>query len=93
MRFQIETPEAVHPIIKVSQAIKVGDYSLEIKFSDGKINQIDFQEFLEKSVHPEIRKYLDQALFEAFEVKDGNVSWNDYDLIFPMADLYSGKIS
>ncbi len=23
---------------------------------------------------------------------DGNLNWNDYDLIFPISDLYSGQI-
>ena len=24
--------------------------------------------------------------------KDGNLNWNDYDLIFPLWDLYNGRI-
>jgi hypothetical protein len=93
MKFHIESLETNNPLLEVIKATQLSDSMLEVKFSDGKINQIDFKEFLSRSSHPEIRKYLDQDLFSTFEVKDGNVIWNDYDLIFPLADLYSGKIS
>jgi hypothetical protein len=93
MKFHIESPVADYPILEVIQAKHLADYILEVKFSDGKSNRIDFKEFLTNSSHPEIRKYLDQGLFSTYEVKDGNVIWNDYDLIFPLVDLYSGKIS
>lgn len=92
MKFHIESLELDNPVLEVIQAIQLSDYMLEIKFSDGKINQIDFKEFLSRSLHSEICKYLDQDLFSTFEVKDGNIIWNDYDLIFPIADLYSGNI-
>lgn len=93
MKFHIESLEPDNPVLEVIQAIQLSDYMLEVKFSDGKINQIDFKEFLSRSSHPEICKYLNQDLFSTFEVKDGNVIWKDFDLIFPLADLYSGKIS
>ena len=48
--------------------------------------------FLSKSFHPSISKYLDENLFRNFEIKDGNLNWNDYDLIFPVYDLYEGNI-
>ncbi|MBC6365463.1 DUF2442 domain-containing protein [Algoriphagus sp. AK58] len=93
MKFNIESPVADYPILEVIQAKHIADYVLEITFNDGISNRIDFRDFLSGSSHPEIRKYLDQSLFLTFEVKDGNVIWNDHDLIFPLADLYSGKIS
>jgi len=31
--------------------------------------------------------------FKNFAVEDGVLHWNDFDLVFPMADLYEGKIS
>jgi hypothetical protein len=39
-----------------------------------------------------LRKYLDLDKFIKFKVIDGNLNWDDYDLIFPVADLYEGKI-
>ena len=31
--------------------------------------------------------------FSNFSLKDGNLNWNDYDLIFPIADLYNDQIT
>jgi hypothetical protein len=33
-----------------------------------------------------------QNKFKNFKIIDGNLNWNDYDLIFPVADLHEGKI-
>jgi hypothetical protein len=60
--------------------------------SDGKENLVDFKPFLSKSLHPSIKKYLDENMFSNFSLTDGNLNWNDYDLIFPLSDLYNGQI-
>ena len=39
-----------------------------------------------------IRKYLKEANFRNFKIRHGNINWNDYELIFPVDDLYKGKI-
>jgi len=44
------------------------------------------------SLHPSIKKYLDESKFLQYEIVDGNLNWNNYDLIFPVDDLYQGKI-
>lgn len=38
-------------------------------------------------------KYLDQNLFLNFEIVYRDLIWNDYEMCFPIWDLYSGKIS
>ncbi len=78
--------------IEVIKANWIRDYLIEITFSDGKIQHVDFESFLKKSKHPEIQKYLNIELFKKFEIKDGNIDWNDFDLIFPISDLYIGDI-
>ena len=45
-----------------------------------------------KSLHPEVRKYLNEDKYRQFKIIDGNLNWNDYDMIFPLEDLYNGKI-
>jgi hypothetical protein len=35
---------------------------------------------------------LDESKFKQFLILDGNLNWNDYDLIFPIADLYQGIV-
>ena len=83
--FQIEQ-------IEVKNAKYIGDFAIRIYFSDGTNKLVDFKTFLEKSLHPSIRKYLDESKFKAFQLIDGNLNWNDYDMIFPVEDLYEGKI-
>ena len=39
-----------------------------------------------------IRAYLSPDRFRQFSIEHGDLIWNDYDLCFPMADLYEGNI-
>ncbi len=77
-------------IIKVKY---LKDYTLLLNFSDGKEVQISFQDFLESAKHPDIKKYLDLKKFKSFTLDNGELMWGDFDLIFPIADLYKGDIS
>lgn len=78
--------------LKIDSAKYLSDYAIRIKFSDGNERLVDFKPFLSKSLHPSIQKYLDEAKFSNFSLTDGNLNWEDYDLIFPISDLYSGQI-
>ncbi|NVO02893.1 MAG: DUF2442 domain-containing protein [Bacteroidetes bacterium] len=79
-------------LIEIKSAKYIGDYAIRILFNDGLNRLVDFKSFLELSRHPSIHKYLDEDKFMQFEIIDGNLNWNNYDLIFPIADLYEGKI-
>ena len=79
--------------LKIDSAKYLSDYAIRIKFSDGNEKLIDFKPFLSKSLHPSIKKYLDENKFSNFSLTEGNLNWNDYDLIFPISDLYNGQIS
>jgi DUF971 family protein len=79
-------------IIEVASANYIGDYAIRISFSDGNEKLVDFKPFLLKSLHPSISKYLKEDLFKQFKISNGNLNWNDYDLIFPVHDLYEGVI-
>lgn len=70
----------------------IGDYAIRIFFNDGVKRLVDFKPFLENSVHSSIRKYLDENKFKNYQIVDGNLNWNDYELIFPLEDLYEGKL-
>lgn len=78
--------------LKIDSAKYLKDYKIWIKFSDGVEKLVDFKPFLSKSLHPSIKKYLDEKIFSNFTLIDGNINWNDYDMIFPISDLYDGKI-
>ena len=68
------------------------DYKLSIIFSDKKKQIIDFEPFLKKSSHSEVRKYLEKKYFKKIHIKNGDLMWGDFDLIFPIADLYKNQI-
>ena len=78
--------------IEVESARYIGDYAIRVYFRDGFNRLVDFKPFLEASLHPSIRKYLDEGKFKEYQIVDGNLNWNDYDLIFPVYDLYEGKL-
>jgi hypothetical protein len=79
-------------VIDIVDAVYVPPYTLHLWFSDGAEQSVDFGPFLEKSQHPVIRKYLNTDLFKNFSILHGRLDWNDYDLCFPMEDLYEGTI-
>jgi hypothetical protein len=79
-------------ILEIIDAKYLGDFTLRIKFSDSTEKIIDFKPFLSKSQHPSIKKYINEKQFKTFRIIDGNLNWNDYDLIFPLSDLYRGYI-
>ncbi len=79
-------------IINIITATVLDDYVLQIDFDDGTTQRVDFKHFLSKSQHPEIRAYLDHAHFSSFRIEHGELVWGDYDLCFPMMDLYLNQI-
>lgn len=93
MKFTDQTSQKPdNNILEIVDAQYLGDFTLKVKFSDGMERIIDFKPFLLKAQHPAIKRYLNQQEFTDFKFIDGNLNWNDYDLIFPLADLYRGYI-
>lgn len=78
--------------LKINTAKYLSDFVIRIEFNNGTNQLIDFKPFLTKSMHSSIKKYMDENTFSKFALKDGNLNWNDYDLIFPISDLYKGQI-
>jgi hypothetical protein len=79
-------------VVWVERAEHVGGYKLRLKFSDGAQRVVDFGPFLQNSPNPLIREYLEAKQFAQFAIKDGDLVWGDYELCFPVADLYEGRI-
>ncbi len=78
--------------ISVEHAEYIEKYMLNLKFSDGTEKIVDFGFFLQNSLNPMIKKYLNIEIFKKFTVEYGDLFWGDYDLCFPVADLYEGSI-
>ena len=79
-------------LINVVTAESVEEYRIRICFDDASEQTVDFKPFLSGSVHPDIRTWLDQDRFQRFRVEHGELIWGDYELCFPMIDLYRNKI-
>ena len=70
----------------------LSSYKLRLEFTDGTERVIDLEPFLKASRNPGIRAYLDPEKFSHFRIEYGDLVWDDYDLCFPIADLYEGQI-
>lgn len=70
------------------------DYILLISFSNGVEKRVDFSLFMDSiSEASYLKKYKNRNKFKDFKIEEGNVVWGkDWDLIFPVSHLYSGKI-
>lgn len=79
-------------VIDLTKAEYAGNYRLRLWFSDGREQVVDFEPFLRNSFNPLIRRYLEHDRFQRFTVEQGDLFWDDYDLCFPIADLYEGLI-
>ena len=79
-------------LITIEKAKYIDNYKISLLFNDGKENILDFKNFIIKSQHPDIKKYQDKNLFKNFNLEYGELEWNDYDLAFPIYDLYKGTI-
>lgn len=78
--------------VSISKACYIGDFAIRLTFSDRHTKLVDFKPFLEQTHHPAIKKYLNESLFKQFQVIEGLLDWNDFDMCFPMEDLYNNTI-
>ena len=78
--------------INIVSASQTGEYRISLVFDDNKVQEVDFKPFLLHSHHPEIRAYLAPERFSAFRVEHGDLVWGDFELCFPVIDLYRNTI-
>jgi len=78
--------------IEIIQVCYVKNYKIEFEFNDHTKITIDFENFLTRANNPMIKKYLDLDIFKNFTLRDGDIDWNDYELCFPIADIYEGNL-
>lgn len=78
--------------INIADAQQTGVYCLRLLFDDNSSKDVNFEPFLVHSRHPDIRAFLDPARFSSFRVQYGELVWGDYDLCFPIMDLYHNTL-
>lgn len=77
----------------VAKASYLDGYRLRIDFTDGKRNDIDFSNFILNNNKKYLSKYKDISRFKKFKIENGNLVWGkDWDIIFPIIDLYHGYV-
>jgi len=79
-------------LINITSATHSGEYCIRLIFDDNTIQDVDFKPFLIHSHHPDIRAFLNPALFMDFRLEYGELVWGNYDLCFPVIDLYRNTI-
>jgi len=94
MRITIEYSNKKQVPLKVVSAKYKNNYIVELVFSDNSKKSVRFGSFLKKSMHPVIRSYLKEDRFKKFYIDSGNIVWGkNWDLVFPIEQLHSGKIA
>ena len=83
---------SVPETVAIDRVQSAGDYKLRLRFSDGAERVIDFAQFLQTSRNPLIREFLDEKKFAESRLHEGDLIWGDYELCFPIADLYQGRL-
>ena len=78
--------------ISIKKAEYLGGYKILFKFNDNTRRVLDFEGFISSSMHPDVKKYKNQELFRKFNLEHGEIEWNDYELAFPIYDLYRGRL-
>ncbi|MBF8306032.1 MAG: hypothetical protein HW398_1220 [Acidobacteria bacterium] len=78
--------------LEVTEAKYVSGYKLLLTFNDGAVRVVDFGPFLAKARNPDTTDYRDLKKFKSFHLQDGDLMWGDYQMIFPIMDLYRGNI-
>lgn len=79
-------------VISIQKAEYKDSFKIAMLFSDGIERTVDFESFLKQAKNPMTKKYLNKELFKSFKVENGDLVWNDYEMCFPIWDLYEGKI-
>jgi hypothetical protein len=78
--------------LRVKEARYVPRYRVDIKFNDGTHRVVDFGPFLKQARNPMFTKYRRAKEFKSFHIQEGDLMWGDYEMIFPIMDLYRGTI-
>ena len=80
--------------IYIKKAEDVGNLSVSLTFSDKTTQIINVGDFIRRHPHPQYNKYLDPRRFSRFAIENGNIVWGkNWDLIFPVEQLYAGSIA
>jgi len=78
--------------IEITNAKYIGGYKVKIVFNDKSIRTINFDDFLKMAGNPMTKKFLNKEKFKNFKLKYGDLVWGDYEMCFPIWDLYKEHV-
>jgi hypothetical protein len=78
--------------LEIMEAKYVSGYKLRLSFNDGAERIMDFESFLRHAQNPDLTQYRQLRKFKNFRLHYGNLMWGDYEMIFPIMDLYRGNL-
>jgi len=80
-------------IIEVFKAEHIEAMKVLVYFSDVTNQRIDFSEPFASISAPAYQKWKEPKKFQQFAIENGNLVWGkDWDIIFPVEQLYTNKI-
>ena len=80
--------------ICIEHAEYVEGLVLRLFFSDGTSRDVDFKPFILANPHPQYNRYIEPKNFKKFTIEYGNVVWGkNWDMIFPVSQLYNGIVA
>lgn len=79
--------------IYIVKAENAGNLTVSLTFSDNTVQTVDVGDFIRRHPHPQYNKYLNPRNFNRFSLENGNIVWGkNWDLIFPVEQLYAGTV-
>lgn len=79
--------------IHIIHAEDVGNLTVCLTFNDHSQQTVNVGDFIRRHPHPQYNKYLNPQKFSHFTLDNGNIVWGkNWDLIFPVEQLYAGVI-
>ncbi len=77
----------------ITKAEDIGNLTISLTFNDNSMQTVNVGDFIRRHPHPQYNKYLDPHKFRQFTIDNGNVVWGkNWDMIFPIEQLYTGNI-
>jgi hypothetical protein len=66
--------------MRIVEAKYIDQYRIELHLDNGKIQEVNLESWLQKTLHPEIKKYIDLKLFKNFTLVSGFLSWGNGEM-------------
>lgn len=77
----------------ITEATDAGNLCIHLRFNDNTTQIVDVGEYIRRHPHPQYNRYLQPQHFRQFQLDHGNVVWGkNWDLMFPVEDMYKGVI-